>query len=344
MRLVDGEYVEKVDNVSDIAQAMVASSAPMYPPKAWFDNPSLDRLTPITITADGRVYGHIADWNRDHIGLPNSTRPPHSANDYGFFKTGAIKTAEGDEVAIGNLTLAGGHAPLNASAGEAVEHYDDTASAVADVNVGEDAHGIWISGGLRPGVDENAIRALRASAPSGDWRPINGNLELVAICQVNTPGFPIARAMVASGEMSALVAAGASRMYELQQERFTLESLQHLEGRVSSLESVVAGGPKKRWDDAPKSDNASDPLGDDSASGQKDQGEGSNAGSPVEDTVTETKEDVTEVNNDGELDSNKGSVSLRKPKLPGKKKPLAASAAQANIRAVDEALSRRKDS
>jgi hypothetical protein len=56
------------------------------------------------------------------------------------------------------------------------------------------------------------IRALRASAPSGDWRPINGGLELVAICQVNVPGFPTARAMIASGKVLALVAAGASYM------------------------------------------------------------------------------------------------------------------------------------
>jgi hypothetical protein len=56
------------------------------------------------------------------------------------------------------------------------------------------------------------VRALRASAPSGDWRPINGSLELVAVCQVNVPGFPLARAMVASGKIMALVAAGASHM------------------------------------------------------------------------------------------------------------------------------------
>ena len=335
MRLVDGEYTEQVDNVSDIARAMVASSAPMYPPGKWFENPNLNKLTPITITADGRVFGHIADWNRAHIGLPNNRKPPHSASDYGFFKTGALKTAEGDEIAIGNLTLAGGHAPLNASAGDAVEHYDDTASAVADVNVGEDAHGIWISGGLRPGIDEGAIRALRASAPSGDWRPINGNLELVAICQVNTPGFPVARALVASGEVYALVAAGASRMYELQQERFALESLGILEQRVSELESVVASGPKKPNGDAPKSDNSTDAVGDDSVVGQKDAGEGSNAGTPADDSSSEKKSDTINVSNSGETVSNSGKTPPRKPKLPNKKKSLVASA---NSKALDEAL------
>jgi hypothetical protein len=110
---------------------------------------------------------------------------------------------------VGQLTLAGGHASLEASAAEAVRHYDDTASAIADVHAGEDAHGIWVAGGLRPEAKPEQIRALRASAPSGDWRPIRGALELVAVCQVNVPGFPVARARVASGAVMALVAAGA---------------------------------------------------------------------------------------------------------------------------------------
>ena len=44
---------------------------------------------------------------------------------------------------------------------------------------------------------------------------MQGRLELVAVCQVNVPGFPIARARVASGYVTALVAAGASAIAEL---------------------------------------------------------------------------------------------------------------------------------
>ena len=161
------------------------------------------------MTKDGKVFGHIATWDTNHIGMPNETKPPRSNYDYAFFNTGVVETDDGEDVAVGQLTLAGGHAPLNASAGEAVEHYDDTSSSVADLSAGEDGIGIWVAGALRPGVTDEQIRALRASAPSGDWRPINGNLELVAVCQVNTPGFPVARALAASGEMMALVAAGA---------------------------------------------------------------------------------------------------------------------------------------
>lgn len=214
---------------------VTAAGAPLNPPDEWFADPGLEKATPLTVTADGRVYGHIAAWGVRHIGLPGNIEPPRSSSDYAFFKTGVVTASSGTDIPVGQITLAGGHAPLSADAGRAVQHYDDTASAVADVNVGEDAHGIWVAGGLRPNVDGSKIRALRASAPSGDWRPINGNLELVAVCQVNVPGFPVARARVASGATLALVAAGAQDMYRRRIEGMV--GVEELEARVASLEA-----------------------------------------------------------------------------------------------------------
>jgi hypothetical protein len=68
---------------------------------------------------------------------------------------------------------------------------------------------------LRPEVTPAQIRSLRACGVSGDWRPINGKQELVAICSVPVPGFPIPRTLVASGELVALVAAGTPELVEL---------------------------------------------------------------------------------------------------------------------------------
>ena len=212
----DGVYEESMEDFVDVepmtASGFLKSDIPMTPPADWFKDPRLTKPTPIVVDEDGRIYGHIAAWNVNHIGLPRATKPPRSRSKYAYFHTGVLRTAEGTDTPVGQLTLAGGHAPLNADAASAAKHYDDTASAVADIHVGEDEYGIWCAGSLRPNLDELQIRALRASAPSGDWRPINGSLELVAICQVNVPGFPTARAMVASGKVMALVAAGASHM------------------------------------------------------------------------------------------------------------------------------------
>ena len=227
----DGVYEEEFDDVFSERAAMVASAAPEIPPREWFDNPQLKTKTPLTVDDDGRVYGHIALWDVDHIGLPRATKPPRSRSNYAYFRTGVVRTDDGTDVPVGQLTLAGGHAGLNASAEEAVKHYDDTASAVADVAAGEDRWGIWVAGALRPDVTGSQVRALRASAPSGDWRPINGRLELVAICQVNVPGFPTTRAMVAGGKVMALVAAGARPLAELREKS--------LEERLSDLEKTT---------------------------------------------------------------------------------------------------------
>ena len=264
--IADGIYQDDSDTANSqalVACGIIAGAIPVVPPTDWFSNPKLDKPTPITVTDDGRVYGHIAAWHVDHIGLAFGTKPPRSKSGYAYFHTGVVRTDSGKDIPVGQLTLAGGHASLEASAAEAVRHYDDTASAIADVHAGEDAHGIWVAGGLRPEAKPEQIRALRASAPSGDWRPIRGALELVAVCQVNVPGFPVARARVASGAVMALVAAGAlplarikadptselsSRIERLQNLRFiesataTSASIQDYSDKIAELSARVKSG------------------------------------------------------------------------------------------------------
>jgi hypothetical protein len=244
----DGVYVDDMDPVEAsalVACGVVAGAIPVTPPREWFDNPKLQKATPLTVDDEGRVFGHIAAWHVDHIGMSFGTKPPRSRSKYAYFHTGVIRTGEGTDVPVGQLTLAGGHASLEASAAEAVRHYDDTASAIADVHAGEDAYGIWVAGALRPGTTPEQVRALRASAPSGDWRPIKGQLELVAVCQVNVPGFPIARARVASGAVMALVAAGANVLA-----RMKTDPVAELSARVHKLEQLENAELSAKADDA----------------------------------------------------------------------------------------------
>ena len=187
------------------------------------------------------MFGHIATFDVTHIGMAGKIKPPRSASEYSFYKTGVIKAAGGKDIPVGQITLAGGHAPMHATAAQAVQHYDSTNSAAADVNCGEDPYGIWVAGGVRPGITPEQVRALRASAPSGDWRDINGHLELVAVCQVNVPGFPVARAMAASGAVLSLVAAGARPLAELKASEHTSSALlTRMERLEQAIEALVA--------------------------------------------------------------------------------------------------------
>jgi hypothetical protein len=237
MTLKDGVYAEAGEN-GGLIRTLTAGGFPVAPPDDWFEDPKLEGPTPLTVDDDGRVYGHIATFDVAHIGLPGRVHAPKSRSGYSYFRTGQLLTASGKKVNVGQLTLAGGHAPLQADASAAVAHYDNTASAVADVNCGEDRYGIWVAGGVRPEVTPSQLRTLRASAPSGDWRPINGNLEMVAVCQVNVPGFPTTRARVASGAITALVAAGAR---PLAARRAALLADAAVAERLTQLEAIVFG-------------------------------------------------------------------------------------------------------
>lgn len=208
-------FVEPVDAAAEEADdevaAMVAAAAPMRPPAGWFANPGLAGPTALSVADDGRISGHLAIWGTCHTAFQDTcVTPPPSASGYAHFLTGEVVCADGSRVAVGQITMGTGHAALDLPGPAAAAHYDDTGTAVADVVVGEDPHGIWVAGALRPGVPPLSVRGLRAAALSGDWRRLGGQLELVAALAVNVPGFPVPRtaARVASGGQLTLVASG----------------------------------------------------------------------------------------------------------------------------------------
>lgn len=208
--LIDGDALAN-ELLPALTASATATTARTAPPRAAFNAPDLDGPTPLTVSDTGRVFGHIATWDTCHIGYPGQcVTPPSSPSGYAFFHTGAVVTDEGEEVAVGHLTIDTGHADANLRSPEALAHYDNSGTAVAYVRAGEDAHGIWVAGVVRPDATPEQVRALRASPISGDWRRIGAGMELVAALGVNVPGFPVprTRALVAGGAMQTLVAAG----------------------------------------------------------------------------------------------------------------------------------------
>jgi len=173
---------------------MLASAADVsretLPPLEYFVRP--ETVGPLTVDGD-RVFGYIATWNTCHIGLPGCTTAPSTHTQYAHFLRQEQVTASGDTIPVGVLTVGGGHADPTAGTIPAMQHYDDVGSAVARVFAGEDEHGIWVSGWVPPYADPAKVRQLADLDVSGDWRSIGGNLELVAVCAVNTPGFPVLR-------------------------------------------------------------------------------------------------------------------------------------------------------
>jgi hypothetical protein len=206
----DDPYVRAVHDAFVASQEYDMKLPPR--PDDWFEDPQLPGPTPLTITADGRVLGHLATWDTCHVGIQGDcVTAPKSRTAYAYFRTGEVETASGAKVPVGQITMNTGHAGPDLTATATAAHYDNTGSGVADVAAGEDDHGIWVAGAMREGVSEEQLYVLKATgALSGDWRRIGGNLELVAALAVNVPGFPVPRvAMAASAaeEPMSLVAA-----------------------------------------------------------------------------------------------------------------------------------------
>lgn len=216
------------------------------PPSQWFSDPRLSVPTPITVTDEGRFYGHAAEWKTCHVGYTDMCVTPPREDYHPYFMIGEVTCSDGSLVAVGQVTLGTGHAPLYMSAQSATQHYDNTGVAVADVAVGNDEHGIWVAGAIRPGVDPARIRELRASGKlSGDWRPIGGRRRLVGLLAVNVPGFPIPRTAtrIVNGKQTALIAAGVPSFGPPAIEANELEDLrrQDRKRQFESLKKHVKG-------------------------------------------------------------------------------------------------------
>jgi hypothetical protein len=227
--------------------AAAGTQVPAAYRRSAFENPKLAAPTPLTITDDGRVYGHVADWKTCHTGFAGCVRAPKSKSGYSYFHVGEVLTDDG-RLPVGKLTVGGGHADTRLGFRAAAEHYDNADASVAVVRAGEDKFGIWVAGELRHGADPGKVEQLMQSPLSGDWRTVGGHLEMIAALGVNSGGFPIPRvALTASGavdpededQVISLVAAGVIARPQTGTQGVDIESVARLAARYA-LEGQAA--------------------------------------------------------------------------------------------------------
>jgi hypothetical protein len=193
--LVASAYGIRLRKPTVVLTASAAGLAPLKPPTSWFYREEPNEPTPLTVTAEGQVYGHLALWDQCHAAFASCERPPRSSSEYAYFHVGQIESEEGDLVNVGRITVGeagrarGGHASLILGRQGAMEHYDQSGCVGAFVRARDGKYGIWLSGAVRSDAPAERVRDLRANPPSGDWR----NYELVGVLSVPVPGFPIPR-------------------------------------------------------------------------------------------------------------------------------------------------------
>lgn len=261
-----GEADEDVENdgEGEGAAAVAASAARPRPPRSWFETPEpqlgeptdlgglgdewlVDQgngalAVPLTITPEGRVFGHLAVAGTCHVGyVDQCVSPPTSACGYARFMVHSTTFEDGTTLATGRLTANCDHAASRLRAPEATDHYAHTGLSWADVRVVDGAFGPWVCGALRPDVTPEQAELYASGALSGDWRRIDGNLELIAVLAVSSPGFPVVR------EAALVAAAGVH-----------LSTSPPLRARQvdGQLEALVASGIVRRCPDCARAANA----------------------------------------------------------------------------------------
>lgn len=189
----------------DEFQSLVASIGPA----AADDLLPADELpgpTPWTVSADGRTAdGHLALWASCHTGFPKCVKPPRE-DSFDFFNLGDYLAADGRRVPVGKVTVGTGHAGPDLTWRTAAVHYDNSGAAVAVAHAVPDRWGIRLPSVILASATPEQVEEVRRSPLSGDWRRVNGRLRLVAALGVNVPGYPVPRALVASGEVQSMFA------------------------------------------------------------------------------------------------------------------------------------------
>ena len=247
----DAEMEPPEPNFAVLASAAV--EVPVEPPARWFDDPRFSQPMPLTVSDSGHVSGHVATWGTCHIGYDGAClMPPHSPSNYARYRTGEVRCADGSRVATGRITVGGLHAARSMRAAEAVAHYEDCALAVADVAAGEDAHGIWVAGALRPGVSPEQLRVVMGTPPSLDCRGFGRDLDMINVHLVNVPGYVTPRysfrmdgALVASAIISTPIDQPfpvAASVIDLVRDRLAASIGRSLDQRRAELAARVHAG------------------------------------------------------------------------------------------------------
>jgi hypothetical protein len=204
-------HAELIDD--ELTASLLASDEPLEAPTEWcvadtvevpeltaspsttvpFDDfyiPESDTPHKIIVDAQGRVYGHLAEWGKPHRSFTDRmVYPPRPRDGYASFNHPGPLTERG-QVNTGPIFLVGGHAKRKLR-GLTREQIEDAMGGVenawCDVRIVEGRHGPWVSGRIRPGLSDEQIYTARCSHVSGHWV---GD-ELVCIPSVNVNAFPV---------------------------------------------------------------------------------------------------------------------------------------------------------
>ena len=151
---------------------------------------------PLTVTPDGRVWGHGAG---DGCFRGDGTCRKYTADpdpDMKNFHVGTACLDDGSVIRVGSLTCSGLHASTDLpTVADVRRHHEDSSTVWARVVAWNDARGrLCIAGSVVPGLDDRTLAQVSGSALSLEAWPVPGTpgLTLVGAHSVIVPAWPVA--------------------------------------------------------------------------------------------------------------------------------------------------------
>lgn len=221
------------DVVSSLTAAAHSIVLPSVPPIEWFEEPAeAPEIGAITITDEGRLFGYLAPAGVNHRAYAASGRRrevPKGNVDYGLWlnKPTIVSTADGSKrIATGAITMGCGHMGTSGAGSRdtqaTMDHYENSCSVFATVNIGENKRGVWVAGAVLCDVTPGQLARALACQLSGDWRPHSqgkrGWTEFAAALVVPVGGFPYEHRATVTRRADALVASSVPIRFEREAE------------------------------------------------------------------------------------------------------------------------------
>ncbi|MFF5655212.1 phage minor head protein [[Kitasatospora] papulosa] len=216
-------------------------------PAAWFAEPTLEELPPGSGGVHfngGRVYGWVAQTGVPHAVHGRKIQIEKLGRlDMSHFLRAKFSLDNGQEIAVGTVTMNVGHHRDGWQCETASCQFDDSGTVAGIVTVGQNDGGLWFSGAAAPWLSEWDLTVFRACQPSYHMtQGSDGRWQLKAVLTVPVPAH--SSPLEASDRLAAATHLAATAVVERSNLALTAAAANiALEAEAEAVAAAPAGQP-----------------------------------------------------------------------------------------------------
>lgn len=181
-------------SIKEEPEAVKASGKPSTMPAEWFQKQDLTEPTKFTISTDGRMSGHLFQWDQCHSGYQGVCVRPAKQDEYNEFHCGETHLDNGETIPTGPIFYGGKHSPEMdsfRSDRDLQEHFENTCKQLGRVHLWPDEFGVQACGATFKDVPQADVDRCLSGFPSGEWWDFGGTgkVKMSVLLVVNKPAY-----------------------------------------------------------------------------------------------------------------------------------------------------------